>query len=143
MAHYTTTIRTHLSAEEAFDYMADLRNFEEWDPGVKSSVLVTGTEPGEGAAYDVKVTGTELRYVTKSYDRPNRTVVEANSSLLRSYDVIEVTPTAEGCDVRYDATLELNGPLGLADPLLGLVFDRIGDRAAAGMEKALEGAKVR
>ena len=32
-----------------------------------------------------------------------------------------------GSDVTYDATLELRGPLALLDPLLGLVFNRIGD----------------
>ena len=37
----------------------------------------------------------------------------------------------------YDAELLLNGVLGLANPMLGLVFNRIGDRAAAGLSKAL------
>jgi len=40
------------------------------------------------------------------------------------------------------AELTLNGPLGLADPLLALVFDRIGDKAAAGMVDALDGKKL-
>ena len=101
-------------------------------------------EIGPGPSYGDRVEeGAELRYITKSYEPPRRTVVEASSSLLRSYDVIEVTPLAEGCEVRYEATLELNGLLRVADPLLGLVFDRIGDRAAAGMEKALDGSKIR
>jgi len=69
-------------------------------------------------------------------------LAEANSSVLRSYDVIEVTPTSDGCEVLYDAELTLNGPLGLADPLLALVFDRIGDKAAAGMVDALDGKKL-
>ena len=42
----------------------------------------------------------------------------------------------------YDAELELSGLLGLADPVLGLVFGRIGDRAAAGMAVALDGEIV-
>jgi len=41
--------------------------------------------------------------------------------------------------VTYDAELTLNGLLGLADPLLGLSFKRIGDRAAAGLIRALDG----
>ena len=37
----------------------------------------------------------------------------------------------------YDATLTLNRPLGLFDPLLRLAFRRIGDRAAAGLKRVL------
>ena len=40
MARYTVSVRTSMSPEEAFDYMADLRNFAEWDPGVVSSERV-------------------------------------------------------------------------------------------------------
>ncbi len=142
MARYTATIRTPWSAEKAFDYMADLRNFEQWDPGVSSSKLVEGSAPGSDAAYDVKVTGTELRYETREFDPPRRTVVEAKTALLRSYDVIEVTTAASGTEVLYDATLELNGPLKIVDPILGLFFRRIGDKAAAGMQKALDGERI-
>ena len=140
MARYITTIRSPWTAEDAFAFMADARNFAEWDPGVKSSRLVDGDEPGEGAAYDVTVTGTALRYVTREFDAPRRVVLEAKSFFLRSYDIIEVVEADGGCEVTYDATLDLNGLLGLADPLLGLVFGRIGDKAAAGMAEALEGS---
>jgi hypothetical protein len=34
MARYVTTIPSSLTQEEAFAYMADLRNFAEWDAGV-------------------------------------------------------------------------------------------------------------
>jgi len=143
MARYTTTISSPWSAEEAFDYMADLRNFADWDPGVKSSKITAGTEPAMSTEYDVTVALTTLTYVTKEFDRPRRTVAEAKSPLLRSYDIIEVTPTSDGCEVLYDAELTLNGPLGLADPLLALAFGRIGDKAAAGMATALDGKKLR
>ena len=35
MARYVTTVRTSWAPEVAFGYMADLRNFAEWDPGVR------------------------------------------------------------------------------------------------------------
>lgn len=142
MARYVTTIRSPWPAEEVFEYMADARNFADWDPGVTSSKLVAGDEPGIDAAYSVSVTGTTLRYVTKEYDAPWRAVLEARSFFLRSLDVIEVREVGEGCEVTYDAELELSGLLGLADPMLGLVFGRIGDRAAAGMAVALDGEIV-
>jgi len=142
MARYTTTIASPWPAEKAFDYMADLRNFEAWDPGVKASKMTTGSAPGVDTAYDVTTALTTLTYVTKEYSPPNRTVAEANTPLLHSYDIIEVTETAEGCEVFYDAELTLNGPLGIADPLLRVAFNRIGDKAAAGMADALQGTKI-
>ena len=142
MAHYEAIINSPWNVEEAFRYMADLRNFVEWDPGVSSAEMVVGDEPGPGTAYLLKVGVTELRYETKEFDPPSRIVVEAVSNRLRSYDIIEVTPSENGCQVRYDATLELAGPLRIFDPALRLFFNRIGDRAAAGMQRVLEGTLV-
>ncbi|MEQ8842108.1 MAG: SRPBCC family protein [Acidimicrobiales bacterium] len=139
MAHYTTSLRSRWTPAEAFAYMADLRNFEEWDPGVSSSELVVGPQPGPAAEYDVRVTGTTLRYRTIEFDQPRRVVVEAESKLLHSVDVIEVTPSGTGSEIRYEATLELNGILRFADPLLRLAFDRIGDRAANGLRDVVPG----
>ena len=42
----------------------------------------------------------------------------------------------------YDADLRLKGVLRLADPLLGLAFGRIGDRAAEGLRAYLDGSCV-
>lgn len=42
MARYITTVRTRRSVADAFAYMADLRNFAEWDPGVRKVVQVDG-----------------------------------------------------------------------------------------------------
>ncbi len=143
MAHYRCTVQSPMSQEAAFDYVADIRNLEEWDPGVSSSKFHTGSNPGKGTSYSVTASGAKLVYETLEYERPARTVVEANSGLLRSYDIIEVTPGSDnGSNVTYDATLELKGPLGLFDPVLGLFFNRIGDKAAGGLKKALDGVIV-
>ena len=61
---------------------------------------------------------------------------------LTSLDTITVVGDGSGSVVTYDAELTLNGPLRLADPLLGLSFKRIGDRAAAGLIRALDGERV-
>lgn len=137
MAHYTTTIRSRWTPTEAFSYMADLRNFEEWDPGVRSARLVVSPQPGPAAEYDVQVTGMTLRYRTLEFTKPERVAVEATSKLLRSYDVIEIGATDSGSEIRYEATLELNGILRFADPLLRLAFNRIGDRAADGLRRVV------
>ncbi|MEZ5297305.1 MAG: SRPBCC family protein [Ilumatobacteraceae bacterium] len=92
MAKYVTTIETLMPADEAFAYMADLRNFEEWDPGVQTSKQVEGAGPGPDAEYDVTVDapgkGLTLRYRTTEYDAPNACTVKASSTMFTSLDRI-------------------------------------------------------
>ena len=146
MARYVVHVRTPKSAEGSFAYMADLSNFAEWDPGVTEVEQVTGDGAGPDAAFDVTVKGLRgtmtLRYETTSYDPPSTVVAKASSRLLTSLDRITVRAEEAGSIVTYDAELTLNGVLGLADPLLGRVFDKIGDRAAAGLIRALDGERV-
>ncbi len=126
--------------------MADLSNFAEWDPGVEGVEQVQGDGPGPDAAFDVEVKGLAgsltLRYHTTEYDPPDRVVARAQSRLLTSLDTITVRGDGDGSVVTYEAELKLNGLLSVADPLLGLSFKRIGDRAAAGMVRVLDGEKV-
>ena len=142
MARYVTTVRTQQPAAEAFAYMADLRHFAEWDPGVKKVVQVKGDGAGAGAEFDVTVTGTTLRYVTEVYQPSAELVVVAKSRTLTSTDRVTVTADGDSTLVTYDALLELNGVLRIADPLLRLAIGRIGDRAAAGLRRVLDGHDV-
>lgn len=142
MARYVTTVRTAQTAAEAFAYMADLRNFAEWDPGVKKVVQVKGAGGGADAAFDVTVSGTTLRYVTEVYEPNTELLVVAKSKTLKSTDRVTVVVDGGSTLVTYDALLELNGVLRFADPLLRLAFGRIGDRAAAGLRRVLKGEDV-
>ena len=143
MARYTATVHSPWPATKAFDYLADLRNFEEWDPGVSSSKQVTGEGPGLGARYEVEANGATLVYETETFDRPNELYVVARNRLIQSKDRITVASQTEkgvesGSAVTYDAELVLNGPLKIFDPIFSLVFDRIGSKAADGLRKALD-----
>ena len=154
MARYVVHVRSTKSVDDAFSYMADLTNFATWDPGVIKAVQVEGDGPDLGAAYDVTVKGVPrpltLRYRLTAYDATDRVVAKAQSSFLTSLDTITVRPAGDGGPggdhggsiVTYDAELTLNGPLALADPLLKLAFNGIGDRAAAGLIEALDGQRV-
>lgn len=146
MARYSTTVRTPLAPAEAFAYMADLRNFERWDPGVTGVVQVKGDGGGAEAVFDVQVKSPgkdlTLQYVTTHYDEPSSVQVEARSAMFTSIDRIDVVPDGDGSRVTYDAELRLNGVLGVFDLGLRLAFKRIGDRAAAGLERALQGERV-
>lgn len=146
MARYVVHVRTPLDPAAAFSYMADLNNFELWDPGVVDVEQVEGTSPVIGAEYDVTVQAVPkpltLRYRIITFDPDHVVVARAESTLLTSLDRITVDSDDDGTTVTYDAELTLSGPLALADPLLGIAFQRIGDRAAAGLIEALNGERV-
>lgn len=145
MARYLTSVATPLSAAQAFAYLADVTRFAEWDPGVKRAIRVAGDGPGVGTAYDLTVKAgatTVMRYEVREYDAPRRLLLVARTRLLTSVDEVRVEPAEHGAVVTYDAKLTLRGPLRLFDPLLARAFRRLGDRAAAGLRKALKGAVV-
>jgi hypothetical protein len=60
-----------------------------------------------------------------------------------SLDRITFEMTAGGTRVTYDADLALKGLLRIADPLLALAFNRVGDRALAGLRRTLAPAQPR
>jgi hypothetical protein len=142
MARYRMRIRTDWPATESFAYLGDLSNFDDWDPGVASSVQVVGDGPGVGAEYDVDASGSVLHYVVDLHDPPHRIRARARNRWLTSIDTISVAADGGGSVVTYDADLQLHGILRLGDPILALAFRRIGDRAADGLLERLHGTRL-
>ena len=142
MPRYVTTVSTEWPRAAAFEFMADVRNFVRWDPGVES-VSVVRDGPGLGASYDVVVRAGPrrlvLRYEVVEWNPSDRLVLVARTASLQSVDEIKVEPADGGAVVTYDARLDLRGALSIANPLLALAFHRVGDRAAAGLRRALGG----
>jgi hypothetical protein len=143
MARYTGTIVTSKPAEEVYDYMADFRSVEQWDETVTEAKLVGNQQPGKGARYSVtvKLAGREntFEYETLEADRPHRVLLKAESGSVVSLDTITVREIAEGTELVYDAKLEPKGLAKVADPVLGLLFKRLGDNAAKGLARELDG----
>lgn len=146
MARYVVSVRTARSPEDAFAYMANIENFAEWDPGVLNSTIAVGTEPAVGTSFDVEVKSVggamTLRYELVEFEAPHRYLARAESDKLTSVDEVTVVEDAGGAIVTYDAELTLNGAFGLADPVLQVTFNKIGDKAAVGLVAALDGVRV-
>jgi hypothetical protein len=146
MARYVTRIATPLAPAEAFAFVADMRRFAEWDPGVRAAVQVAGDGPGPEAAYELTLArgGAAMRYEVRAFESPRRLLLESRTALLHSLDEIrvEADPDGAGALVTYDARLTLRGPLGLFDIALRPMFRRIGDAAAAGLRRALRGVEA-
>ena len=141
MARYRATVETPRSAEDAFAYMAQFDHTREWDPGVRAAEQATAGPLGLGTRFRLDFAmgprTTELVYEITAYDPPRAVTLIADSGWLVSHDVIEVTPTATGATIAYDATLTLKGPLRLFDRLLAVGFHRAADKALAGLRRVM------
>jgi len=141
MARYRTTVHSCHNIEEAFAYMADFRHSAEWDPGVVEAQRLTEAPIGLGTRFRVEASflgrGIPLEYEVTAYEPASRVELTAESAMIRSVDEITFTATGTGTNVTYVADLQGRGPFRLADPLLALVFRRIGDRARDGLQEAL------
>ena len=147
MAHYRGTIASPRSAEEVFDYMAMFSNVSKWDPTAAEARPIDNNAAGLGARFHVLVKwlGREipLEYTTMSYERPTRVVLKAENATTISEDTVTVEPTADGCEMTYDAQLTLKGAMRLIDPLFGILFKRLAENAAAGLRRELsENAQI-
>jgi hypothetical protein len=140
MARYVGTIQTTRSVDAAFDYLADFSSVCKWDPTAVSAENLSG-RVGEGAEFRVVVRfagrENEFVYTTVEFERPRRLVLRAESPTVVSLDTITVEPEGSGAAVTYDALLEPKGAMKLAAPLLALLFRRLGDNAARGLEREL------
>jgi len=147
MARYRGTVVSTRSAEDTFDYMADFANAAEWDPGTATAERLDAGPVGLGSTFRLGVRigsrTTPLDYRIVAYERPHRVVLLGESGTIRSEDTVTVVPAADGGSIlTYDADLTLKGGFALANPFLGLFFDRIGDKGVGGLRATLGGPAV-
>lgn len=135
-------IETRLAREAAFDYVADFSHQHEWDPGTVAARRIDGGPVGRGARFALQVRvgprTAPMEYRITEWDPPNRVVLVGEGSGVRSVDDIRFTESGAGTAVDYLADIELQGPLGLLQPLMGGPIRRLGQRAAAGMRRELD-----
>ena len=143
MASYKDTVSSTRTPDDVFAYLADFRSVAEWDPSVKSAVLVSGDGPIElGAIFRVTVKTTlselVLDYASIELERPGRIVLRAENNSMVSLDTIVIRDDGNGgARVTYDARIDLKGVRKIADPLLQLAFKRLGDKARDGLRGKL------
>lgn len=141
MARYTATVDTPRPPDEVFEYLSDFSTTAEWDPGVVEAQRI-GDEPiTQGSEFrlvaDFLHRKTTLTYRIIEYDPPNEVTFRGENASAVSLDRITLEASKGGTRITYDAQLTLKGAFKLADPLLGLAFRQVGDRALAGMRRTL------
>ena len=146
MARYTATVDSPHAPSEVFAYLSDFSSAEEWDPGVVEAERLDDAPVTDGQRVSAR---DEISTPQSDAHLPRRRVPPAepvtfrgvNSSVV-SMDRITFEPWDGGTRVTYDAVLVLKGPLRIADPLLALAFNRVGDRALAGMRRTLQAEQL-
>lgn len=142
MASFTATVFSSLSAEQAFAYLADVRSFDEWDPGIKRAEQTAGTGPGLGAEYRLKYGFFSLDYEVVEFEPARHLRMVSDSTMLSSKDTIDFVETDVGSTVTYTADVQLPAPLRFLDSGLQKALDRNGNKAADGLAVALLGERV-
>lgn len=122
------------------DYLADFTHAEEWDPGTESCTrLDTGPiQVGSRFHNESKIAGvsTELVYELVTLDA-DKVVLRGENDSATSTDAITVTPKDGGSEITYEAVIEAKGVGKLAEPLMKLVFERIGSETEEKMTEVL------
>ena len=146
MARYVARIPVSVTRSAAFAYLSRFDRAVEWDPGVEAGEMLTPEPVGVGSRFRLvaRFLGRRipLDYEIVEYDRDERIVLRAENRSVRSVDTITFEDGDHGSVVVYDAQLDAKGIGRLADPLLGIVFHRIGDRAAAGLRTRLSAVQA-
>ncbi|MCG8423487.1 MAG: SRPBCC family protein [Proteobacteria bacterium] len=141
MAHYVTSLIIPQPIEETFAFISDFRNAPRWDPQTLEAYKVTDGPVGHGTSF--LLVGTFLMnklilpYEIVGYDPPRELTLFGQTNTLTYRDRIEFAPTGKQTQLTYNAQLDFKSILKLANPVLQLVFQRIGDRATRGMPRAV------
>jgi carbon monoxide dehydrogenase subunit G len=113
------------------DYLKDFGHAEEWDPGTESCTRQDSGPVQVGSTWHnvSKIAGvtTELTYRLAELTE-DRIVLEGHNDTATSTDTITVVPSPDGPGSRitYEAVIELKGARKIADPVMKIVFEKIG-----------------
>jgi dehydrogenase/reductase SDR family member 12 len=136
------TIATPLPIDEAFAFVADFANAQDWDPGVATSERIDDGPVGLGAAYrlGVRMRGrvAPMEYRITTYEPTSRVVLTGDGSNVHAVDDIRFTQTPAGTTIDYTADIRLGGWMRLIEPFVGGAFDKIAKDALGGMQQALD-----
>jgi carbon monoxide dehydrogenase subunit G len=138
---YRREIEVPTTADATFEYLSDLANAAEWDPGIAEARRLTPPPTAVGSRFEVvalfRGRRQRFEYVVTELRPGSRVTLRGQGEKARSDDVIEVAAAADGARVTYEADLRLKGIYRLAEPFLGSTFRRMGDDALDGLAARL------
>ena len=146
VAIYENILTVPRPVAATFAFVSDFTNAVHWDPrtyatekvtdgpvGIGTRFLLTGGMMKQGWVRRLRIparfAGMALPYDVVEFDPPHGFVLEGETRVFRYRDEITFSDEADATKVRYWAKLEFKGLLRFLDPVLRLMFRRIGDDA--------------
>lgn len=124
------------------DYLKDFAHAEAWDPGTESCTQESPGEVRVGTRWHnvSKIAGvtTELTYTLETLT-PGRLVFSGDNDSALTTDTITVSAKNGGSEIHYEAVIEPKGAGKLGEPLLKLLFERLGTKTEQQMTDVLNG----
>ncbi|MDJ0952137.1 MAG: SRPBCC family protein [Acidimicrobiia bacterium] len=137
MTRLIETATTSLSQEEAFGYVAEFENIDQWDPGVSKSVKSIPGDTAVGTAYDLDLSyrgrSLKMTYTVTEWEPNHRVVLEGVGGPVKAIDTITFVSGDDGTIVTYQADLSLRGIAKLIQPLMGSRLNAVGEAAGQGL----------
>lgn len=131
MTTVSRTFDVRPAPARVIDYLKDFGNAEDWDPGTESCTRLDSGPVQVGSRWHnrSKIAGvsTELDYTLEEL-ADDRIVLVGRNDTATSTDTITVVPSPDGAGSRitYEAVIELSGAAKIADPIMKIVFEKIG-----------------
>jgi NAD(P)-dependent dehydrogenase (short-subunit alcohol dehydrogenase family) len=134
------TVVVEKPLDAVFGYLSDFTTTTDWDPGTVTTVRRHGNG-GVGTTYLNTSTflgrTTQLTYVVDELVDQKLIQLRGENKTVIAVDTLTFRPVASGTEVTYAAEFTFKGPSRIAAPLLKPAFERLGNKAEAGMRKAL------
>tara|TARA_B100000686_G_scaffold352305_1_gene453820 strand:- start:1035 stop:1484 length:450 start_codon:yes stop_codon:yes gene_type:complete len=141
MVKYEATIQSKHNLADVFEYLSNFCSVTQWDPGVIEANQVVGSSAEIGSSYEViakfGASKVPLRYEIVKLVPSREIELMALAPNFIARDVMKFRENNGGTVVQYQAELKFSGFWRLLSPLMQLIFNRVGDKAAAGLEKCL------
>ena len=135
------TFTTVTAPGVAFDYLADFRHAEAWDPGTVECELVSG-EVGPGAVYrnvsEFLGRKTELSYRTLTHLPGDRLHFQGTNDSFTGDDRLSFSPHPAGTEIEYHATFELRGAARLALPVVAAYLPFLATKTIRQLNRTLD-----
>ncbi len=150
MPNITEIIETPWTVEDAFDFVADFKRIEEWDPSVRACRATSQPESIVGSTYDVDISFAgrvmTMRYEIIEIQRPTRLILHGLTSTSRAIDHVTFNPTAKGATIEWRLRITGRGPMKFLDtvvsPVLKRPLQRLGRQAMDGLARAVQGHRL-
>jgi hypothetical protein len=145
MAHSFNRLHTRRSPAAAFDFISDFRHASLWDPRTESVRKLTEGPIARGTKFRLRARllgplGMDFPYEIVEYERPRVLVFAGSTEYFDYRERVTFAPDGTGSTIEWDAAMDLRSLLALGNPILSLLYQRIGDDATSGIARVLEDA---